>query len=316
MRTVFVIDGGAGRVMAAVPALLKFAKKNPQDDFRVCIHGWDTLLWGIPELQDKTFNIDNKGIFENVFMSATRVISPEPYRLPAYYKQEKSLAEAFDTLINLTEDHSDLPGLTMPLSKAEEINAMTAIGEVFKDESRKNKLNIVIQPWGSTARRAGSYIVDDSSRSLEPWTYVKLVKKLSEKYNLLYFGDNKLVPEDDKYTLKFEGDLRFWSALISSSDYFIGVDSVGQHMAKCHNIPGTVILGSTFAENISYPDFFNIFEKEGTKKYSPLRINGVDSHLADRLNDTRMQFDDSEFEKLISSIEKDIKDKVLSKKGK
>ena len=302
MRTVFVIDGGAGRVLTAVPALLKFAKNNPQDDFRVCIHGWDTLLWGIPELQDRTFNIDNKAVFENVFLPATNVISPEPYRLPAYYKQEKNLIESFDSIINNTDEHSDLPNLTMPLNKAEEINATLAISEMLKNEDRRNKLNIIVQPWGSTAKKLGSYVVDDSSRSLEPWTYIKLVKKLSEKYNLIYFGDNNLLPEEDTHTVKFEGDLRFWSAMISSCDYFLGVDSVGQHMARAFDKPGTVIMGSTFEKNVSYPDHFHIFRNGVQPTYSPIRIGGIDSEFADRMNDSVMDFTDFQLNMLCDKV--------------
>jgi ADP-heptose:LPS heptosyltransferase len=311
-KTVFVIDGGAGRAATSIPALLKYGIKNPQDDFKICIHGWDTLLWGIPELQDRVFNIDNKGIFENIFLEATKVVTPEPYRLPAYYKQKKNLCQAFDSIINNTDDHSDLPNLKFVLSKAEEVSALSAISQAAEQEkSRKNKLNIVIQPWGSTAKKVGSYVIDDSSRSLTNETYLKLVKKLTEKYNLYYFGDRSICPEEDKFTLKYDGDLRFWLSLIEASDYFIGCDSVGQHFARGLNKPGTIILGSTFAENISYPDFFNIFEKKGgVKKYSPLRINGIDSHLADRLNDTRMDFSDKEIDELIKNIEKDISIKV------
>ena len=313
MSTVFVIDGGAGRVLTAIPALLKFHKNNPNDNFKIVIHGWDNLFWSIPELQQRTFNIDNKGIFDNIFMSASRVISPEPYRLPAYYKQEKSLAQAFDTLINNTDDHSDLSDIKMGLSKGEEITAVQAIGQAMQEEFRQGRLNIVIQPWGSTAKRIGNYVVDDSSRSLNEVSYIELVKKLSEKYNLYYFGERQICPEQDVYTLKYEGDLRFWAAMIDACDYFIGVDSVGQHMAKAFNKPGTVILGGTYAENISYPNYFNIFEKPGAKKYSPLRINMIDSHLSDRINDAKMDFNEKEIKDLISSIEKDIEKKVKSK---
>jgi hypothetical protein len=311
-RTVFVVDGGAGRAVTAIPALLKYGIKNPEDDFRICIHGWDNLFWGIPELQDRVFNIDNKAIFENIFLDATKVVSPEPYRLPAYYTQKKNLCQAFDSIINNTEDHSDLPNLKFVLSKGEEVSALSAFAQaISQEETRKEKLNIVIQPWGSTAKRVGNYIIDESSRSLTNEAYVKLVEKLSQKYNLYYFGDKSLCPQEDDYTLKYEGDLRFWLALIDASDYFIGCDSVGQHFARGLNKPGTIILGGTFAENISYPDFFNIFEKGGgVKKYSPLRINGIDSHLADRLNDTRMDFSDKEIEELIENIEKDISLKV------
>ena len=38
-HTVFHIDGGAGRVIAAIPALLKFHKNNPNDDFKVLVGG-------------------------------------------------------------------------------------------------------------------------------------------------------------------------------------------------------------------------------------------------------------------------------------
>lgn len=309
MKTVFVIDGGAGRAICAIPALLKYAKNNPDDDFTVCVFGWDNMYWGIPELQDRTFNADNKGIFDRFFLNATRVISPEPYRLPGYYRQELHMIEAFDVLINGSEDHSDLENIKLVLNKNEELTVLGALNDMMRDPSRQNKLNVIIQPWGSTARKVGEYTIDDTSRSLESGDYVKIVNKLSEKYNLIYFGDKMLAPAEEHVTAKIEGDLRFWAAMVEACDYFIGVDSVGQHFAKAFNKPGTVILGSTFAENISYKSYFNIFEKAGAKKYSPIRINGIDSHLADRLNDTRMQFTDSELNELISSIEKDIERK-------
>ena len=67
---------------------------------------------------------------------------------------------------------------------------------------------------------------------------------------------------------KFENDenmyidspLRTWSAVIEAADYFVGVDSVGQHIARIFDKPGSVILGSTFAENITYSEHFNIVE--------------------------------------------------------
>ena len=44
-KKVFHLDGGAGRVICALPALEKYAKKNP--DFNVIIGGWDVLTFGI-----------------------------------------------------------------------------------------------------------------------------------------------------------------------------------------------------------------------------------------------------------------------------
>jgi len=307
VKKLFMIDGGAGRAIAAIPALLKYAKKN--DDFAVLVHGWDTLFWGIPELQERTFNPEQKGIFDHVVSQAKEIVSPEPYRVPGYFKQEKSLAEAFDYLINNTDDHSDLGAPVLKTSKMEEINAAGMWLDV-KNQQQKQK-NIVIQPFGRSAQKHPTgVIVDESSRSLDPQAYLRLVKKLSTKYNLALMAEPDFHMAEDTYTMKPQADLRMWTAFIGSADYFIGVDSVGQHMARALGTPGSVIVGSTFAINTTYPDYFNIVEKEDAKKYSPIRISGLDSHLADRANDSLMEFTDDEINKIYNNIIKDIEKKV------
>ena len=75
--------------------------------------------------------------------------------------------------------------------------------------------------------------------------------------------------------------------------------------------PGSVIIGSTFAENISYPKHFNIVEKPNNPRvYSPIRIEGMDSELANRVNDTCMDFTKQELEVLTDNIFKDIKKEI------
>ena len=307
MKTVFMIDGGAGRALAAIPALLKYNKSNP--NFQIIVHGWDNLFWGIPELHDKVFNPDQKGAFDQFFMDADKVLSPEPYRVPGYYKQEKSLAEAFDYLINETDDHSDLSLPVIKTNKNEELQAANFIRET-KQQQQKQK-TIVIQPFGrSMEKPQEKVILDQSSRSINPDTYLKLVKKLSAKYNLILFAEKNFWIEEDTYTMKPEADLRMWSAFIDASDYFIGCDSVGQHMARALNKPGTVIIGSTFPINTSYPNYFNIIEKDVPKIYSPIRISGLESHLADRINESTVEFTDQEITDIYASIVKDIEKKV------
>jgi hypothetical protein len=302
-----MIDGGAGRAIAAIPALIKYSKKH--DDFAILVHGWDTLYWGIPELQDKVFNPEQKGIFEHVVLKAEEIISPEPYRVPGYFKQEKSLAEAFDYLINNTDDHSDLGSPVLKTAKMEEVNAAGMVLDV-KNQQQKQK-TIVIQPFGrSIQRHQTGVLVDESSRSLDPDSYLKLVKKLSAKFNLVLMAEQQCHIQEDTYTVKPNADLRMWIPFIDAADYFIGVDSVGQHMARALGKPGTIIVGSTFAVNTTYPDYFNIVEKKDAKKYSPIRISGLESHLADRANDTLMDFNDEEINKIYANILKDIEKKV------
>ena len=302
-----MIDGGAGRAIAAIPALIKYAKKD--QNFQVMVMGWDQLYWGIPELHDKVFNPDQKGSFEQFFMDADRVISPEPYRVPGYYKQEKSLAEAFDYLINETVDHSDLGVPVLKTNKQEELNAANFMQQV-RQQQQKQK-TIVIQPFGrSVEKPQENVLLDQSSRSINPDTYLKLVKKLATKYNLVLFAEKNFWMPEDTYTIKPEADLRMWAAFIDAADYFIGCDSVGQHMARALNKPGTVIVGSTFAINTTYPKYFNIVERDVQKKYSPIRISGLEGHLADRINEATVEFTDEEINAMYANIVKDIESKV------
>ena len=290
-KKVFSIDGGAGRAICAIPALEKYARLHPDEDWNIIIGGWDTLYFGNPLLQERTYSMDVKGIFNNLIKD-NQIIHPEPYTKWEYYNQQCSLAEAFDKEINETDDHSDLGKPNLYLCKAEEKNAANMLASVKAKQGKD--ITIVIQPFGRSARVDNGDIIDDSTRSIEPHVFVNLVS------------------QDDQISEKPQGvDLRFWSAIMESVDYFIGCDSVGQHMARAFNIPGTVIMGSTYASNVSYPDYFNVIENKNVEKvYSPIRVAGFDCHLTDRLNDKLMDFSEEEVDEIYKSIVKDIKDKM------
>ena len=270
MKNIFWIDGGAGRVIAAIPALLKYSRLHPDEDWAVLVGAWDFLFWGIPELQDRTYNLDTKGVFDNVVKNANKIITPEPYRNPAYFNQEISLVEAFDREINNTTDHSDLGVPSLVFNNQERLVAENTISDL-KNNTKRPK-TVIFQPFGRGAKLDREAIVDEESRSLSTKDYITLVKKLSQKYNIIFFGEPEFQLKADVFTAKYSCDLRQWAALIAESDYFIGCDSVGQHMARAVGTPGTVIFGSTFPINTSYPDFFHIIEKKGDKKYSPIAV--------------------------------------------
>jgi hypothetical protein len=215
----------------------------------------------------------------------------------------------------------------MVFSKAEEQTGANFIN--FMKGTYGKKKTIIIQPFGRGARIDGQpmdscgqpmpqeipntlnqpippkIIVDDSTRSLTKKSYLKITKELSKKYNLVFFGEKQFMLDED-VAHKVEFDLRMWASVIKYSNYFIGCDSVGQHMARAVNTPGTVFIGSTYPINTSYPDYFKIIDKEGIKKYSPIRLCGLDGHLADRLNENSMRFSDEELDEIIKNIIDDI----------
>ena len=311
MKKLFYLDGGAGRILAAIPAFLKYAKLHPNEDWYILIPAWDYLYWGIPELQDRTFGIDTKGIFDTLVKEVDEIVTIEPYRIPGYFRQELSLGEAIDQQINETTDHSDLPPPKLVISSAESAFAKKSVADI-KAIQKKQK-TIIFQPFGRGAKvldKDKGVVADEEARSLSSADYVSLTLRLATRYNVIFFGEQDYHLKSDKYSAKFVCDLRQWAAIVGECDYFIGCDSLGQHMARSLNIPGSVIFGSTFPVNTSYPDYFNIIENKSHKKYSPIRLTGLDTMLANRLNESCMKFSDKELTEIFNNITIDIERKT------
>lgn len=311
MNTTFIINGGAGRVVAAGPALEKYAKLHPEDDFKVLVHGWESVFWSHPLLQSRTFSVNQKGTFD-YFIKNNRVVCPEPYYVHGYYNQKLSLAQAFDEEINKTEDHSDLGPPRLYISSYEK-NSIRRI--IFEAKQQRNKSKVlVIQPYGSGMVPYPEKPFDNSYRSLDVDDYYKLIKKLNSKNKdllIFYFGDMRFRHPGDDISVnvaQFNPDLRFYLSLIAECDYFVGCDSVGQHMARGLDKPGMVIMGSTSEINVSYPDFFHIFRNGKPFNYSPIRLTGLDCEFADRTNDGIMDFTDKQIDEMITVINKNLYD--------
>jgi len=295
MRTIINIDGGVGRVISAIPALLKYAKLHENEDWYVMIPGWDIMTWGFSELQERTFNPESKGIFENYYWNADRVISPEPYKLPKFYRNEIGLREAFDVLINETDDHSDLPEMQLKLTLDELIEAKQIVNNIRRQNN--NKKVVVIQPFGSTAFQTEVGIYDKSMRSINHYMTKMLVDKLSKDYVIINMSSSNFGHESI-LNLQPDPSLRSWAAIIGEADYF---------MAKAVGTPASVVVAGTHEVNMTYPNSFHIIKRDGVKYYSaPMRVSGLHSHLSDKLNEQRNQFTDDEINAAYKEIVKRI----------
>jgi hypothetical protein len=309
MTTIISLDGGLGRIITAIPALLKYSKNHPDEEWYITIPGWDFITWGFPELQERTFNPDARGSFD-LYWKADRVISPEPYRLPAYYRNEISLREAFDVCINGSTDNQDLPPMQLKLSFPEKRRALEVLEEA-KSKYQKKK-SIVIQPYGSTATPHPAGIYDDSLRSMPKNMLDYFIKELSKDYNLIYMGAKEM-HDPRMYRPELEHNLREWAAVIDAADYFIGCDSCGQHMRKCFNKKASVMIAGTHRVNVTY-DGFHIIERDVPFYPDAMRISGFQSHMASRLNEPRLEFTQEEIEtayqEIIENIEGERKKEV------
>lgn len=306
MKKAIFINGGLGRQICAIPALEKLYATT--DDFIIVVEGTVEAFQGHPYLYRKTYPIWTKNLFED-HLKDCEIITPEPYRLNSYFNQRSHLIEAFDEIINNTTDHSDLSEPKLYLNKEEEVYAANIINQA-KLATGKNKI-VVVQPFGRSVTYENTFLYDKSSRSFSKELYLELTNRLSEYYCVIVMSEFPVA--EDKWSFKPANlNIRTYMSLIESCNYFIGCDSSGQHIARSFNKPGTVIIGSTFAKNVSYPDHFQILEKNQEKMYCPIRITDSvpDDDLADRINDTIMDFSEDEIDKMYQKIQTDIEKKT------
>jgi hypothetical protein len=306
MKKVVFINGGAGRVISSIPALEELDRRNELAGI-VCEGGMEVFL-GHPTLQDKAWDVNHKGLFENLIKD-NECVTPEPYRDYEYYNQRSSLQQSFYYQIVGERTPKNIKP-TFVLSKSEEMSAMGILSQV-RQQIQKEK-TIVIQPFGRSSNMGPGVVFDPSSRSLEQATFIDLVGDLTKDFNVIYMGEHKLdLVNLPLFQPQEQVPLRVWAAVIESADYFIGCDSVGQHLAYTFDKPGTIVCGSTFPVNITYPEHFNIVEKkDAIRHYSPIRIAGFASEEADRLNDTIMDFSKDELKQIIANIRAHIKKTV------
>lgn len=302
---VFFINGGAGRVICSIPAFELYAAENPEDDFVIVCEGGTDFFKGHPTLHDRVYDHWHKGLFDQ-FIKDRDCVSPEPYRIWEYYNQKCSLAQAFDLEIN-NQGLRELPAPKLILNKMEMVNGAGIVEEV-KSVSGFDKA-LVVQPFGRSVDNVGGFIVDPTSRSFQLNNIVEIINILKKEYAVIIMSELPVDLADPNSQNPVAQpqipDMRIWAGVINAADHFLGCDSLGQHIVKSLGKTATVVCGSTFPINISYPgdkDFDIIDVGEGRRIYSPIRLTMDEQR--DRANDEVMEMNKSQIDAVLSSVRK------------
>lgn len=301
----FFINGGAGRVLCSIPALEKYEQESEDKDFLIICEGGTDMFKGHPTLYKRAYDNWHKNLFEDKLIHMT-LVSPEPYRVWEYFNQKCNLSQAFDIEIN-NKGVRELPKPTLKLSVEEQITAKNVIKEV-KEKTKKNKV-IVFQPFGRGTIVNENFISDPSGRSFEGHNAINIVKKLQKEFSVIVMSefviDFKKHGCEELVAMPQNTSLRHWASIINEADAFLGCDSVGQHIAYSLNKPAVVILGSTFRENVSYPDndIFEVHDMgDESRRYSPIRIT-IDE-VSDRTNEGVMLMNEAIEDYIVEAIKK------------
>ena len=286
----FFLNGGAGRMISAIPAFEKYEQESGDKDFIIICEGGTDVFKGHPTLDARTYDIWHKNLFIEKLKDKD-IVSTEPYRVWEYYNQKCSIAQAFDIEIN-KKGIRPLPKPTLNLSKDELLTGRKLISDV-KKQIKKSKI-VVFQPFGRGIQVVDDTPVDSTSRSIEFKDVKAIIKKLQDKdFGVILMSEFKIDFTDEKFkdeiAMPENVSMRQWAAIIKYADHFLGCDSLGQHLAHCLDKPATVLFGSTYPINVSYPEnkLFTILDMgEDTREYSPIRI--TQDERVDRKHETIM----------------------------
>ena len=301
-------NGGLGRMLSAIRPLERFIQAHPEN--RVMTNSSLDFVWGNRILQSKSYHSEMKNIFNDVIKDR-EWIEAEPYTDWEYYNQKISIGQAFDKHWN--GKYSDDPEDYRPniyLTEEELAFGRAIINAAEKEHG--NEKTIIIQPFGRGASKEEDIetVIDKTSRSFSFDFYLEIVKQLRTEYNVVCMSEFK-PPNDPLSICPKDVEIRHWLGAISQCDYFIGCDSLGQHAAYAFNTPGSVIIGSTFPVNISYPHYFNtITKKDFVPQFDTFRLSGFGSYESAFYNSGCMTFTDEETEQIIENIIKDIEEKT------
>ena len=309
----FFINGGAGRVVFYIPALEKYEADHRDDDFIIVSESWEELYKGSISLRDRVYSPLHKDLFKD-HLKDKEVITPEPYRLNAYFNQKVNLVQAFDIIINELDHIPEGMDNKVPhleLSKTEQITGHNVVNEV-KQVTGCDKV-VVFQPFGQSVQVEGKFIFDTSGRSFEIANVVEIIQKLKENnYGIIVMSQID-IPSWQEMGIAMPKNLNLmgWAGVINAADYFLGCDSVGQHLSVATQSKGTVVLGATYPENVSYKDvqYHTIIDlgngDYGRKRnYSPIRLTM--DECVDRNNEDCMILDEGQLDEVIDSITKSI----------
>jgi hypothetical protein len=290
----FFINGGAGRMISAIPAFEKYLEESDDKDFIIVCEGGSDIFKGHPTLDDRVYDIWHRNLFKD-YLKDRDIVTTEPYRVWEYYNQKCSIAQAFDLEIN-KKGIRDIGKPLLRLSKDELLAGRQLVTEV-KKKLKKDKI-IVFQPFGRGVEYIDETLIDRTGRSFELKDVKSIAKKLQEKdFGIILMSEFKIDFSDaklkDEIAIPENVNIRVWAAIIKYADHFLGCDSVGQHLAYSVEKPSTVVIGATYPVNVSYPDckYFDILDMgELSRVYSPIRI--LPDERIDRKNENIMSMND------------------------
>lgn len=264
MTSIFHIEGGIGKHIAATGVINAYKKQNPEEEI-IVVCAWVEIFIHNPNIS-KVFAIGNTPYFYRDYIhdKDCKIFAQEPYKQTSHITKSKPLIDTWCDLIGIDPVSSEP---TLHLTQKE----MEVSRQLF---TRGDKPVLLFQPFGGAGQHSqpAKY---SWSRDIHPSVAQKLVDILSHKFDIIHvcYDHHPILNNCLRLDQQISKNALF--GLLLLADKRLLIDSSLQHAAKALNLPSVVQW------IVTDPDVFGYDLHTNLKPKTSYPLGGIDSYLYD-----------------------------------
>ena len=249
-NTVFHIEGGIGKNIAATAMIAAYKKAKPKRKI-VVVSAWPEIFVNNPDI-DRFYRIGNTPYFyrDVIFNKDVEIYCQDPYRQTEHITKKKHLIETWCNMVGVK--YTDEPvSLHYNFREVEEAKSMAA---QFNDPA---KPLLIFQPFGGPGKdhQPSPYAW---TRDLHPQHAQEIVNVLKDKYNIVHVCYDFHPQLENCHRFDAIIGKKPLFALMSFSEKRLLIDSSLQHAAAALGLPSVVLWVATQPGTFGYPIHNNI----------------------------------------------------------
>tara|TARA_R110002012_G_scaffold258225_2_gene438589 strand:- start:2966 stop:3865 length:900 start_codon:yes stop_codon:yes gene_type:complete len=265
--TVFHIEGGIGKNIAATAVVAAYKKAKPKRKI-IVVSAWPEV-WNLNPDVARFYRIGNTPYFYQDVIKGkdVEVYAQDPYKQTSHITKKAHLIDTWCKMVGV-KNNSEKPKLEFNFREVEEG------GAYVNQFNETNKPVLIFQPFGGPGPEHQQHPYS-WTRDMHPHQAQELVDKLADKYNIIHvcYEFHPRLNNCHRFD-KIVGKKALF-AMLAHSEKRVLIDSSLQHAANALDLPSTVLWVSTEPTLFGYDTHDNHNTKVQYK-------NGtIDSYLFD-----------------------------------
>jgi len=251
--TLFHIEGGVGKNIAATSVIRSYKKQNMDRDI-VVVTAYPDIFTNNINIK-RTFQFGNHPYFyeDYILNKDIEIFAHDPYKTTDHITKKKHLIENWCNMLGVESD-KELPDIHFNFRELELAARLIP---------QSDKPILVFQPFGGPLNQDIPY---SWTRDIHPIFAQEIVQRLQDKYTILHI----CYPHHPHLqgVIRYDSiqNKKVLSAILSHSTKRLLIDSSLQHAAAAMRLPSTVVWVATQPEIFGYSIHKNVIPKTSHPK--------------------------------------------------